>query len=96
MKQSLTYDRGMEMFEHKLFTEHTKMQVYFVDPYSPWQRRGTNEKHQTVLQAIFSKKELIFLLISRQEIKRGVQRQLNGRPRKVLGYPEPRMNLLTA
>ena len=42
MKQTLTYDRGMEMFEHKLFTEHTKMKVYFADPYSPWQR-GTNE-----------------------------------------------------
>jgi len=31
---SMTYDRGKEMAEHKLFTEETKMQVYFCDPHS--------------------------------------------------------------
>ncbi|MEK7129196.1 MAG: IS30 family transposase [Patescibacteria group bacterium] len=86
MKQSLTYDRGMEMFEHKLFTEHTKMQVYFADPYSPWQR-GTNENTNGLLRQYFPKGTDLSL-ISRQEIKR-VQRQLNGRPRKVLGYRTP-------
>lgn len=42
LKRSLTYDRGKEMSEHKLFTKDTKMKVYFADPCSPWQR-GTNE-----------------------------------------------------
>lgn len=86
MKQSLTYDRGMEMFEHKLFTEHTKMQVYFADPYSPWQR-GTNENTNGLLRQYFPKGTDLSL-ISRQEIKR-VQKLLNGRPRKVLGYRTP-------
>ena len=86
MKQSLTYDRGMEMFEHKLFTEHTKMKVYFADPYSPWQR-GTNENTNGLVRQYFPKGTDLSL-ISRKEIKR-VQRQLNGRPRKVLGYRTP-------
>jgi IS30 family transposase len=86
MKLSMTYDRGMEMFEHKLFTEHTKMQVYFADPYSPWQR-GTNENTNGLLRQYFPKGTDLSL-ISRKEIKR-VQRQLNARPRKVLGYRTP-------
>lgn len=86
MKQSLTYDRGMEMFQHKLFTEHTKMKVYFADPYSPWQR-GTNENTNGLVRQYFPKSTDLSL-ISRKEIKR-VQRQLNGRPRKVLSYKTP-------
>jgi len=86
MKQSLTYDRGMEMFEHKLFTEHTKMKVYFADPYSPWQR-GTNENTNGLLRQYFPKGTDLSV-VSRKEIKR-VQQELNGRPRKVLGYRTP-------
>ena len=86
MKQTLTYDRGMEMFEHKLFTKNTKMKVYFADPYSPWQR-GTNENTNGLLRQYFPKGTDLSL-ISRKEIKR-VQRQLNARPRKVLGYRTP-------
>lgn len=42
MTVTLTYDRGKEISEHKLFNQETNMQVYFCDPHSPWQR-GTNE-----------------------------------------------------
>lgn len=86
MRQSLTYDRGMEMFEHRLFTARTKMKVYFADPYSPWQR-GTNENTNGLVRQYFPKGTDLSL-ISRKEIKR-VQHLLNGRPRKVLGYKTP-------
>jgi IS30 family transposase len=36
MRLSMTYDRGKEMAEHRLFTRDTEMKVYFADPMSPW------------------------------------------------------------
>lgn len=40
MTLSMTYERGKEMSQHKLFTEETKMQVYFCDPHSPLAARN--------------------------------------------------------
>jgi len=38
LKKSLTWDRGLEMAQHKDFSIATNMDVYFCDPRSPWQR----------------------------------------------------------
>src|SRR5271167_1937468 len=42
LRRSLTWDRGLEMAQHKSFTVDTEVKVYFCDPQSPWQR-GSNE-----------------------------------------------------
>jgi IS30 family transposase len=86
LKKTLTYDRGTEMAQHKLFTQNTKIQVYFADPHSPWQR-GTNENTNGLLRQYFPK-GIDFRNISVQEIKR-VQDQINDRPRKALQYLKP-------
>lgn len=86
LKQSLTYDQGQEMAQHRLFTAKTKIKVYFAHPHCPWER-GTNENTNGLLRQFFPK-GTDFSKISRREIKR-VQKIFNGRPRKVLNWQKP-------
>lgn len=83
---SITHDRGTEMSEHELFTEDTKIRVYFADPYSPWQR-GTNENTNGLIRDFFPK-GTDFNAVSVRALKR-VQRLLNERPRETLGWKTP-------
>jgi IS30 family transposase len=83
LKKTMTYDNGMEMANHKWFTEETGMKVYFAHPYSSWER-GTNENTNGLIRRYFPKKT-DFSNITESELKI-VQDKLNNRPRKVLGY----------
>lgn len=86
LRQSLTWDRGMEMAAHKSFTIATDVQVYFCDPQSPWQR-GTNENTNRLLRQYFPYG--MDLAQHTQAALNRVALQLNGRPRKTLGYATP-------
>lgn len=85
-KKTLTYDRGSEMSQHKLFTKETKIEVYFADPYSPWQR-GTNENTNGLIRQYFPK-GTDFHQVRLADIRHAEQR-LNSRPRKTLGFYTP-------
>ena len=87
MKKTLTYDNGTEMAQHKLFTKHTKIQVYFTHPYSPWER-PTNENSNGLIRDYFPA-GTDFSTISKARLKE-VQNQLNERPRHVLDYRTPK------
>lgn len=87
MRQSMTYDRGLEMAEHEALTEDTGVKVYFCDPNSPWQR-GTNENTNGLLRQYFPK-GTDFTKISLEELKY-VQDEMNERPRKVLDWSTPK------
>ena len=87
LAKTLTYDQGKEMSEHKQFTVDTHMQVYFAHPGSPWER-GTNENTNMLIRQYFPK-GTDFRTITRREIKKA-ERSLNGRPRKTLGWRNPK------
>ncbi len=87
MKRSLTYDNGTEMAQHKLFTKNTKVAVYFAHPYSPWER-PTNENSNGLLRDYFPK-GMDLSQVTKKRLKE-VQDQLNERPRKVLGWRNPK------
>lgn len=87
MKRSLTYDQGQEMAEHTLFTQKTKIRVYFAHPHSPWER-GTSENTNALVRDFFPR-GTDFLKISNYQLLK-VQKLLNDRPRKILNWYTPR------
>ena len=90
LRRSLTWDRGLEMAEHKTFTVATKVKVYFCDPQSPWQR-GTNENTNLLLRQYFPRGTDLSAY-SQAQLDR-VALRLNQRPRKTLGFKTPASKL---
>jgi len=74
------------MAGHVAFTMATKIDVFFCDPQSPWQR-GSNENTNRLLRQYFPKGTDISGF-SQAKLS-AVARQLNERPRKTLQYQTP-------
>jgi IS30 family transposase len=86
LRRSVTFDNGKEFADHGRITQTLGMDVYFALPYRSWQR-GTNENTNGLLRQFFPK-GTDFARVSHQEVAR-VERLLNERPRKRLGYRTP-------
>lgn len=86
LRLSLTWDRGCEMAQHKVFTVATDVKVYFCDPRSPWQR-GSNENTNGLLRQYFPDGMELSQFTQAQLNK--VARRLNERPRKTLAFRTP-------
>jgi IS30 family transposase len=83
---SLTWDRGLEMAQHKRFSVATDVAVYFCDPQSPWQR-STNENTNGLLRQYFPKGTDLSTITQAQ--LNAIALRLNTRPRKTLAFMTP-------
>ncbi|WP_205315281.1 IS30 family transposase [Nonomuraea lactucae] len=83
---TLTWDQGSEMAFHDQVAPLFHEGVFFAQPASPWQR-GTNENTNRLLRQYFPKGTNLSLHSA--EDLRAVERRLNSRPRKSLGWCTP-------
>ena len=86
LRKTLTYDRGKEMAEHEQLAQRLAIQIFFADPYSPWQR-GTNENTNGLLRQYLPKGT--DLSGYTQRTLNAIAHRLNTRPRKCLDFATP-------
>lgn len=86
LKRTLTLDRGSENRRFKEMEAETGVRCFLAHAYSSWER-GTNENTNGLIRDYFPKKT-DFTIIREEEIAY-VERELNTRPRKRLGWKTP-------
>jgi len=83
---TITYDNGKEFAGHQETAHRLHAQVYFATPYHAWER-GVNENTNGLIRDVFPK-GTDFSTIHPATVAK-VERLLNRRPRKSLGFQTP-------
>lgn len=86
LRRSITYDNGSENSSHARTNRILGTRSWFCEPYHSWER-GTVENTIGLVRRFFPKKT-DFATVSNNTVK-AVERWLNNRPRKCLGFKTP-------
>ena len=84
--KTITADNGTEFCGHETVAEALKIDIYFANPYASWER-GLNENFNGLLRQ-YIRKGTDLNTVSDQELA-SIERQINLRPRKCLGFRQP-------
>jgi transposase, IS30 family len=83
---TITFDNGREFTNHRKIAKALKAEVFFANPYSPWER-GLNENTNGLIRQFIPKCQNIKELD--EKFIKSVQFNLNHRPRKDLDFLSP-------
>jgi IS30 family transposase len=86
LRKSLTYDRGAEMSCHVELAKRLNLDIWFADPYAPWQR-GSNENTNGLLRQ-FLPKGMDLTTVTQTQLN-DIAKLLNARPRQTLDWLSP-------
>jgi IS30 family transposase len=86
LRKTLTYDQGTEMALHDTLAKRLRMDIFFCDPHSPWQR-GSNENANGLVRE-YLPKGTDLTPFTQQQLS-AIEYSLNTRPRKILGFRTP-------
>ena len=84
--QTITFDNGKEFAYHDQISKALEAETYFAHPYHSWER-GLNENHNGLIRQ-YLPKSMRLDKVTQEEIA-NIQRRLNQRPRKLLGFKTP-------
>jgi len=84
--QVLHSDNGTEFHDYKTLERKNRHRVYFATPYHSWER-GLNENTNGLIRQYLPKRGSMAALS--QPDCNAIAKQLNHRPRKLLGYRTP-------
>src|SRR5664279_3344044 len=84
---TITFDNGKEFAAHQDIAHALKAKIFFATPYHAWER-GLNENTNGLIRDFFPK-GTDFSTVTSAEIAK-VERLLNSRPRKCLGFRSPK------
>ena len=84
--QTITFDNGTENVQHTEIKRDYKIETYFCDPFSSWQK-GSVENMNKLIRRYLPRNTDLSKLSDRDIFL--IQEKLNNRPRKVLKYQTP-------
>lgn len=84
--RTITADNGAEFCDHELVADKLKTVIYFANPYSSWER-GLNENFNGLLRQ-YIRKGTDLRTVTKKQVA-DIERALNARPRKCLGFKQP-------
>ena len=86
LRKTLTLDNGSENGGHEDVARQLKLNCYFAHPYHSWER-GTNENTNGLIR-YYLPKGTDFAKVKDEKIQ-DIEKKLNARPRKRLGFRTP-------